>query len=462
VLTNFCRSIWFLFLITSVPAYALENRQYWSTELLPSPVLTQEAAIPLTFGIQWNGNSPRSENEDRLFSLASVKKIITAATALRELGPEFRFRNEFRADHDEALETIYNPIFAVSGDPTWGHESYGENLRTRVSKIVAELKKNKIRKVVGEISFELLKSSLGNYGRPAGWKPHWQTACYAGLITPVILSGNCAQMAVYPNRRAVWITEGVSTPIENQLTASGADNLSVTPVLDTLGRVNRYVLKGSVSRPGSVFLPVHSNEAWLKNIFIAELRQSGIAYFPKASPWIRHGEMKPMVVDLSSVTLREMIVPFLQSSINIVGERLHFEAPTDLITLASVLSDESDYRNVTLVDGSGLMAANRITPKTFYKFLSGLMTQPYFADLHAGLPVSGESGTLRMRMDSEFLKGKVHAKTGTIDLVSNLAGYWVKADQSLEPFVIFTESSLSATDARKKIDSIVDEFGRKN
>jgi len=451
-----------LFLITSIPAHALETRQYWSTEYLPSPALKQESIIPLTFGIQWNGGSPRSENEERLFSLASVKKIITAATALRELGPEFRFRNEFRADHDEVLDTIYNPVFAVSGDPTWGHESYGENLRTRVSKIVAELNRKKIRKVVGEIKFELLKSSLGNHARPSGWKPQWQTACYAGLITPVILSGNCAQLAVYPNRRAVWITEGVSTPIVNQLNATGSDNLSVVPEMDALGRVVKYVLKGSVSRPGSVFLPVHSNETWLKNLFIAELKQSGITYFSKASPWIRHGEMKPLNVDLSSVTLREMLVPFLQNSINIVGERLYFEAPSDLITLASVLTDENDYRNVSLVDGSGLMAANRVSPKTFYKFLSGLMTQPYFADLYAGLPVSGESGTLRLRMDSELLKGKVHAKTGTIDLVSNLAGYWVKADQTLEPFVVFTESSLNATDARKKIDAIVDEFAQKN
>jgi len=32
----------------------------------------------------------------------------------------------------------------------------------------------------------------------------------------------------------------------------------------------------------------------------------------------------------------------------------------------------------------------------------------------------------------------------------------------LEPFVIFSESSLSSSDARKLVDGIVDDFARKN
>jgi D-alanyl-D-alanine carboxypeptidase/D-alanyl-D-alanine-endopeptidase (penicillin-binding protein 4) len=458
----FCRSIWFLLLITSIPARALEARQYWSNEFVPSEVQTKESLIPFTWGIQWQGASPRFENQDRLFSLASVKKVITAATAMRELGPEFKFTNEFRGEHDETQAAVYNPVFAVTGDPTWGHEAYGETLRTRVAKVVDELKRLKVKKVVGEINIELLKPALANFARPANWKSSWQTACYAGLLTPVILSGNCSQLAIYPNRKAVWVTEGVTTPIVNLMVSSTEDTLSVKPELDSLGRVTRYVLRGGMTRAASIFLPVHSGESWLKRLFVNELTNAGIAYYAKASRWVRHGMLTSFSVDLSSKNLKEILIPFLQNSINIVGERLYLEAPTDLITLSAVVGETVDSNSAVMVDGSGLMAANRITPAILYRFLSGLMQQPYFQDLYAGLPVSGVSGTLMNRMGTDLLKGNVHAKTGTIDLVTNLAGYWTKPDQSLEPFVIFTESSLTATDARKRVDVIVDEFARKN
>jgi len=167
-------------------------------------------------------------------------------------------------------------------------------------------------------------------------------------------------------------------------------------------------------------------------------------------------------VDLSSKPLREILIPFLQESINLVGDRLHIEAPSDFITLASLIPDPTEYQNVTLLDGSGLIAANRVTPKTFLHIMKSLKEQPYFQALYDGLPVSGVSGTLESRMNTPLLKDRVHAKTGTINGVANLAGYWTKSDQSLEPFVIFTESSLSASEARAKIDAQVADFARKN
>ena len=464
VLSTICRFGLVSLLLMSTPVSAFDNRSLWSNEFQSSDSQNRstEDYIPLTWGIDFSGSIPRSENDERLFSLASVKKMVTAATALRELGSDFKFNNEFTGELDEAQAAIYSPSFSVSGDPTWGHEAYGETLRTRVSKVVQELKKLKVKRVVGEIKINLLKPAIGQFSRPKGWKPSWLLECYASLPTTVMLNGNCAQLAVYPDKRAFWITEGVSTPIENNLVVTAEDSLSIVPVLDSLGKVSKYILNGGMSRPSSVYLPVHSNEEWLKALFIKEVRTAGIAYYAKPSKWIHHSNLTPVFIDLASKNLKEMLIPFLQDSINIVGERLHIEAPSDLLTLASMLPDSSDYENVTLVDGSGLMAANQMSPKTFYRFLAALQNQPYFQDLYAGLPVAGVSGTLRNRMNTDMLRNRIHAKTGTIDHVVNLAGYWLKQDQTLEPFVVFSESSLSSSNARKLVDGIVDDFARKN
>lgn len=442
-------------------AFAFQYTPLFSTDLLSSFGLHSDAR-PLTWGYFYQGHFPKYENEEKPFSLASVKKVITAATSLRVLGSEFRFANEFSGDYDSINQAIFSPVFAVSGDPTWGSPDYGESLSTRVAAVVRELQKLKVKRVVGEVKVSLLSSAVGNFARPKGWKNSWLLECYASLPTPVVLNGNCAQLVINLEK-SFWLTNGVSTPIENRLQPSKMDSVQVVPELDDLGRVKKYTLSGGISKPTSIYLPVHSNEDWLKNLFIQELKANKIEYVPSAdAATLRSETTTPFYVDLSSQKLKDMLIPFLQSSINIVGERLHLEASDDLETIASLLSDPNDYQNVTLVDGSGLMAANQVSPKTFYKILSALQHQSYFHDLFAGLPVSGQSGTLKNRMNTTLLKGRIHAKTGTIDHVVNLAGYWSKQNDSLEPFVIFTDSSLIPQAARKLVDDMVDEFARKN
>ena len=460
-MTKFCRTIVAILLLSGSSAVASANSQLWSNEF--SPISVNEASsTPFYWGINWVGSVPRSENEDRLFSLGSVKKIITSATALRELGSEFKFSNEFTADLDAVSETVFSPSFSVSGDPTWAHPSYGETLSSRVNKVVLELKRLNVKRVVGEIQINLLRPAVGQFKRPTEWKNEWLSECYAALPTAISLNGNCAVLSINSLKKVNWLTPGVGTPIEFKLFASKNNSLMITPYLDSFGRVEKYKVTGGFATAMTVAIPVHNNESWLKNIFVQELKKYGINYLVQSTKFVRSVTSTPVYVDLSSIPLKDILVPFLQESINLVGDRLHIEAGEDLITLASLIPDPIEYQNVTLLDGSGLIAEDKISPKTFYHVLTSLISQPYFQDLYAGLPVSGVSGTLQNRMNDALLINRVHAKTGTLDGVANLAGYWIKSDQKMEPFVIFTESDQSSQTARSKIDAVVGEFARKN
>ena len=83
----------------------------WSNEFSPPTPLFQEESAPPIWGISWLGTVARNDNEDHLFSLASVKKMITAATALRVLGPDFKFANEFNGELDASQGIIFSPSF---------------------------------------------------------------------------------------------------------------------------------------------------------------------------------------------------------------------------------------------------------------------------------------------------------------------------------------------------------------
>jgi D-alanyl-D-alanine carboxypeptidase/D-alanyl-D-alanine-endopeptidase (penicillin-binding protein 4) len=77
----------------------------------------------------------------------------------------------------------------------------------------------------------------------------------------------------------------------------------------------------------------------------------------------------------------------------------------------------------TMVDGSGLSRQNRTSPRDVVELLAGLDESTVAAPMRASLAVAGRSGTLFDRMRRSPARGRCRAKTGTLDGVSNLAGY---------------------------------------
>jgi serine-type D-Ala-D-Ala carboxypeptidase/endopeptidase (penicillin-binding protein 4) len=77
----------------------------------------------------------------------------------------------------------------------------------------------------------------------------------------------------------------------------------------------------------------------------------------------------------------------------------------------------------TMVDGSGLSRQNRTTPRDVVKLLRGLDRSEIAGAMRTSLSVAGRNGTLFDRMRHGSARGRCRAKTGTLNGVSNLAGY---------------------------------------
>ncbi len=81
--------------------------------------------------------------------------------------------------------------------------------------------------------------------------------------------------------------------------------------------------------------------------------------------------------------------------------------------------------DVFLYDGSGMSPEDRITPRALTRLLVYAAQQPWGAAFKAALPVAGVDGTLAWRFLGSPLKGRLFAKTGTLDEVNSLSGYLV-------------------------------------
>lgn len=79
---------------------------------------------------------------------------------------------------------------------------------------------------------------------------------------------------------------------------------------------------------------------------------------------------------------------------------------------------------VRVVDGSGLSRADRTSPRAVVTLLTELSGDaPTGQALRSSLAVAGRAGTLKTRMRGTAAAGRCQAKTGTLDFVSNLAGW---------------------------------------
>ena len=76
-----------------------------------------------------------------------------------------------------------------------------------------------------------------------------------------------------------------------------------------------------------------------------------------------------------------------------------------------------------VADGSGLSRANRTTPRQVVRLLQQMAEDEAGPAFDSSLAVAGRNGTLEHRMRGSVARDRCHAKTGTLNSVSALAGY---------------------------------------
>lgn len=108
-----------------------------------------------------------------------------------------------------------------------------------------------------------------------------------------------------------------------------------------------------------------------------------------------------------------------------------------------------------IADGSGLSLYNYLSPELEVAFLChAYHNKSIYNHLYPSLPIAGHDGTLKRRMTSGPACMNVHAKTGTVEGVSALAGYATASNGHLLAFSIMNQGVPKARTGRDFQDKV--------
>lgn len=409
--------------------------------LLAQPLSDSTSRLPLPSEYGFWGVSVRdvssgeelgSLNSNLSFTPASVQKILTTAAAFSLIGPEFCFRTRF------FLSKSGNDTYLVvdgGWDPTLGSTLFKGYYPSDLMKALsAFLASHRVDSLAGMYVLPHTSSTdivpdgwpwvdLGNYyGAPISKLSYNQnkvdlTFCTEKPGTPATL------ISVHPPQSGVeWIHEvsADSTNLGDRVFIYGGPQQLRREAKGGLPPFqNEFTVKGSVAQPQQSALEQLRLGLWAKGI--KGLYELGVA-------------PQEMGLDSNSVAFTWKSPPLsaLSSYINHFSHNILAEHvlvaigqgnyASGLEAVRTWLAQLQNNPSLFYDDGSGLSRSNGISPALLTHYLSGFSKEPWAKAWMAGIPVSGESGTL-INFSSPVLKSKFQGKSGTLSQVKTYAGF---------------------------------------
>lgn len=371
---------------------------------------------------------------------ASNQKLLTSIFALQRLGTDFEFQTTIYRHGSDVM--IFGDGDPALGDPRIA-EAQDESIYVeldRWSRSVAEAFGDK---PVGDIC--LVPAFAPSSPHPEGWTRRDRTRWYGPPVSALNFHDNCYDVTfhrqegrivprVHPASRFIRVVDETQ-PGERHLwrLVSSEDESTVT-------------ISGSVAAASNdpLSVPVQTPPALLGRVLADRFVQAGLDI--EGGLMIgRTGMNPPTDAELLASTktpLAEVLRMANTRSVNLAAECLLLRAGTgdwagSAEALKELLAEEFDIDTGSMVvrDGSGLDRGNRVSAEVLAKQLVRL-ADPHRGMLLESLARSGQSGTLRKRMTSPAMQGRVAAKTGYVAGVVALSGYVL--DSSSRPGLAFS------------------------
>ncbi len=320
---------------------------------------------------------------------ASVEKLYTTVALLRRLGPDLRLHTSVLGTGHLRNGTWHGSLYLRGGgDPTFGDSGFNrvwnQSQGPTPNQLVAQLRRRGLRRVTGPVFADESLFDRRRGGLMTGFKA--DIPDFGGQLSALTYDHGTVTKRLSPALFAVH---------ELALTMRGA-GISVRAAPHTRSTPAHAHLLALVNSPpmGAMtrLMDVPSDDLF------AELftKQLGVLFGHAAS------------IPAGAAVIRQTIGDFYG---------LH----------------------PTILDGSGLSRNDRSSPAQIVALLRDVWHTPAGGQLAASLPTVGVEGTVQSIGLKTPARGRCIAKTGTLDYVTNLAGYCRGLDNHMLAFALMLD-----------------------
>lgn len=424
-----------------------------------------------------------SRDAQKYFIPASNVKLLTTAAALQKLGADFRIKTSVYSGENGSL------YVAGRGDPSIAE--------AQLKSLAQQLKQrgiSQVNQLIGDDS----------YFQGSAVNPNWEwedaQAGYGAPINSLIFNQNAIELLLSPQEIGQPLKVTFAEPnLANQWQIQN-NSVTVAQNESEFIEVGREFDRPAIRVSGQLKVGAESESAYVavvnpannflqhfQQVLAAEgipVKQALVASVSRNFNQELATVESPPLAQFVRETNRESNNLYAEVLLRLLGkvtDKMPQPQPlTGKIPLPQALTDKMPQQqedtdeiglkelktaltqlgvnpnSYILADGSGLSRHNLISPEALVQTLRFMANSPAASIYRQSLPIAGESGTLKNRLNITPNRVILQAKTGTLSGVSALSGYIEVPDY--EPLVfsiIVNQSGLSAASMRSATDEIV-------
>ena len=386
-------------------------------------------------------------NERKLFNSASLAKIITTYIGLKELGPDFSWQSDFYYTGDIVGETLKGDIiFKGTGDASFSVED--------LEGMIRRIQRKGINRIEGNLLFD--STYFGEIPNGVTFDNDPMRA-YNVLPSAISVQSNTinfrfnskknkVKIEATPNIKALKIVNNVKTTREKCL--SWREKLI-------------YETKANEQQNSLIFRGKFSKKCKVKEIDLAMLDWQIYFYHTFKQKWLDNGgwfngsfidtsgtlDDDRLLVSHYSEPLSSLIRDTNKYSLNLMSRNLILTVianknnvqPTEEMVnpyIKNWLSkNKIDNEGLFIDNGAGLSRDIKISINQFLMILQNIYYDPMMPEIISSFPIAGIDGTLKKRMKNSPIRMNGHFKTGSMNEVSAMAGFFLNNDKEMNIFV---------------------------
>ncbi len=393
-----------------------------------------------------------ARNAGKLFMPASNMKVLTSATVLDHLGPDYRYRTVVAARGRTEGGTLGGDLVIVGrGDPSVSDHMLKDAmipLRAMAESLYARgVRRVSGRLVAGGNAFP--DATLG-----FGWSYDDFEDSYSAPTDELVFNEGFSVLVVRGGARAGDPVQVETRPARTvpRVRVAATTVTAPPPGDSTRPRVTALrarkdsttwdvILEGQIAARDSAMVEVTHHDPG--TVYLAALREAltdrGIVVDGQSTDTLARADTLFTVL---SPPLRDILPALMKPSQNQIAEMLFrtaalVETGVGRADSARAVVERQLARwgvapsEAVVRDGSGLARYDYVSPRALVHVLDAMHRSPHFRVYYDALPIAGVDGTIRTRMRGTPAEGNVHAKTGTLAMARSLSGYVTTADQHM-------------------------------